>query len=275
MTKRVGLIGYPVEHSRSPALHHAAFASMGVDAQYELWSTPPEQLAERVASLREPQMLGANVTLPHKIAVAGLVDRLESAAQAVGAVNTIIREQDGSLTGTNTDVQGFYDSLIEDAHFDPRGQTAVILGASGAARAAVVALLKGGATSLVVVNRTLERAEALLADMLIDLDDDPILMACEPDDPELPLLISEASLIVNATSLGWHTDETPLDATHIKPGMLVYDMVYRRTRLLHEAESRGASSCDGMHMLIRQAALASARWTGNPPPLAAMRAVIQ
>jgi shikimate dehydrogenase len=270
-----GLIGDPVTHSRSPLLHNAAFAKLGLHARYELWPTTAAELAARVDSLRAPHILGANVTLPHKIAVLELLDRLDPLAELIGAVNTIIREADGSLTGTNTDAPAFLASLREEGGYDPTGQTIVILGASGAARAAAMALMGSGIARLVIANRTLERAEALLGDLLAASDADPQLFALPPDDPDLPALLAEASLIVNATSIGWHGDESPLPARLIPPSALVFDMVYRQTQLLRDAAARGARSLDGAGMLARQAALAFERWTGQSAPLDIMRAALQ
>jgi shikimate dehydrogenase len=270
-----GVIGDPVAHSRSPALHNAAFAQLGLRARYERWHTSAADLAARVESLREPHTLGANVTLPHKLAVLPLLDRLDPEVEMIGAANTIIREADGSLTGANTDAPAVLASLREDAGYTPTGQSALILGASGAARAAAVALVGAGIRRLVVANRTLERAEELLGDVLAAADADPELFAIGLDDPELPALVGEATLIVNATSIGWHGDESPLAADRIPPGALVFDMVYRPTRLLREAAARGARPLDGAGMLVRQAALAFERWTGLPAPLDVMRAAMQ
>jgi len=270
-----GLIGDPVGHSRSPALHNAAFSQLGLHARYELWPTPAADLPARIESLRAPHILGANVTLPHKIAVLDLLDRLDPAVAVIGAANTIIREADGSLTGANTDAPAFLISLREEGGYDPAGQTAVILGASGAARAAAVALIGAGIARLTVVNRTRERAEELLADLLAAADTDPQLFALAPDDTDLPDLLAEATLIVNATSLGWHGDESPLPAAFILESALVFDMVYRPTQLLRDAASRGARTLDGAGMLARQAALAFERWTGQPAPLEIMRAALQ
>jgi shikimate dehydrogenase len=268
---RAGVIGNPVAHSRSPALHNAAFAHLGIPARYELWPTPAADLAARIESLRAPHILGANVTLPYKIAVLELLDRLDPAVEVIGAVNTIIRSPDGSLTGANTDAPAFLSSLREDGGYEPAGQAVVILGASGAARAAAVALVGAGVARLAVVNRTLDRAEALLGDLLAAANADPRLFALTPDDTDLPELIAEATLIVNATSLGWHGDDTPLAAAHIPPGALVFDMVYHPTRLLRDATARGARPLDGAGMLVRQAALAFERWTGLAAPLEIMR----
>ncbi len=270
-----GVIGDPVAHSRSPTLHNAAFAHLGIRARYDLWPTSAAELPARLDSLRAPHMLGANVTLPHKVAILRLLDRYDSDVELIGAANTIVREADGSLSGSNTDSPAFLASLREDAGYTPAGQSAVILGASGAARAAASALLRAGVARLVVVNRTLERAEALLGDMLAAAADDPLLYALAPGDAALPELVAQATLIVNATSLGWHADETPLAAELIPPGALVFDMVYRPTRLLREAAARGARPLDGMGMFIRQAALSFERWTGQPAPIEIMRAAVE
>jgi shikimate dehydrogenase len=270
-----GVIGDPVSHSRSPALHNAAFSHLGIAARYELWPTAAAHLSERIASLRAPHILGANVTLPHKLAVLALLDQLDADAEAIGAVNTIVREADGSLTGVNTDAPAFLESLREDAGYDPAGQSVAILGASGAARAAAVALAGAGVARLVVVNRTLERAEELLGDVLAGATGDPLLFAMALGDAALIEMLAESSLIVNATSLGWRADETPLPAELIPRGALVYDMVYRPTRLLYDAAARGARPIDGAGMFVRQAARAFARWTGRPAPLEAMRAALR
>lgn len=270
--KLAGLIGDPVAHSRSPALHNAAFAHLGLPAHYELWPTTAAELPARVASLRAAHILGANVTLPHKIAILDLLDQIEPEAAVIGAVNTIIRAADGTLIGANTDAPACLATLREDAGYDPVGGSALILGASGAARAAAAALVGAGVRRLVLVNRTLDKAELLLADVLAAADADPLLYAMTPDDPELPAMLAEASLIINATSLGWHGDTSPLAAELIPPTALVFDMVYQPTQLLHDAAARGARTLDGTGMLIRQAALAFERWTGVPAPLAVMRA---
>jgi shikimate dehydrogenase len=269
-----GVIGDPVAHSRSPAIHNAAFASLGIGARYELWPTPAAELPARIESLRAPHILGANVTLPHKVAVLALLDRLDADAAAIGAVNTIVREADGALAGANTDAPAFLASLREDGAYEPAGQSALILGASGAARAAAVALIGAGIERLIIVNRTLERAEELLGDALAATERDPQLFALAPDDVALPEMLAETTLIVNATSLGWRADETPLTAELIPPGALVFDMVYRPTRLLREAAARGARPLDGAGMFVCQAALAFERWTGRTAPLNVMRAAL-
>lgn len=280
----VGLIGDPVAHSRSPAMQNAAFAHLGIAARYELWPTSAEMLPARVAALRDPARLGANVTLPHKTAVIPLLDVLEEEAAQIGAVNTIYK-RDGALVGANTDAPGLLEDLRAAGGFEPAGAAVVLLGASGAARAAAYALVNAGAAQLVVANRTLERAEELLADVLLATTDEQgystrggppaRLVALDLADPELADYLAASTLLVNATSLGWHADATPLPDPPVGPGLLVYDMVYRPTRLLRESAARGAQTLDGLGMLLRQGALAFTRWTGRAAPLEVMRAALQ
>lgn len=265
-----GVIGDPVSHSLSPFLHNAAFEHLGIAARYERWQTRSAELPARIDSLRASHILGANVTLPHKITVVSLLDRLDPQAAQIGAVNTIVRLPDGRLEGTNTDAPATIATLREDAGFDPAGKRVVILGASGAARAAAFALIAAQVAALTIINRTLERAEELLADVLASSDDDPYLRALAPDDPDVPEVIRATDVIINATSVGWRADETPLPGHLIPATALVFDMVYRPTRLLREAAQAGAATLDGRGMLVRQAALSFERWTGAPAPLEVM-----
>jgi shikimate dehydrogenase len=277
------LIGDPVAHSRSPAMQNAALAHLGVAARYEAVQTGAEELAGRVAALRAPEYLGANVTLPHKQAVLPLLDELEEQAAEIGAANTIYKAADGRLIGANTDAPALIADLAE-AGFDPAGRGAVLLGASGAARAAAFALAHAGVRALVLLNRTPERAEALLADLLLAITDEqgltaagtppPTLVALGLDDPETGAYLAACELLVNATPLGWHGDETPLPDPPVGRQTLVYDMVYRETRLLREATARGAATRAGLGMLVHQGALALTRWTGREAPLDVMWAAL-
>ena len=272
MASLVGLIGYPLGHTISPAFQQAAFDYHSLPVEYHAWPTHPDLLENKVSSLRGGEYLGANVTVPHKEHVAGLVDRLDAAAAAIGAVNTIVRKN-GSLAGYNTDAYGFITSLKAMAGFDPRGKRAVLLGAGGAARAAVFALAEEGVMSLVIANRTLERAESLAAG----------LGGAIPDVAAVPLggaglerAAAEADLIVNSTSVGMQGGDagpiSPLRAALIPPSALVYDMVYNpaRTPLLEEAAEAGAACLGGLPMLVYQGAGAFERWTGLDAPVEVM-----
>lgn len=160
--KHVGLIGYPVSHSLSPLMQQAAFAHSGIAGRYELWETPPDDLEARIADLRWPEYRGANITVPYKEDVLGLVDMVEAEAAAIGAVNVIVN-QNGQLVGYNTDAPGFMRALREDGGFDPAGCRVLLLGAGGSARSVAFALLRAGISTLTIANRTVERAAQLVA----------------------------------------------------------------------------------------------------------------
>jgi shikimate dehydrogenase len=270
------LIGDPVAHSRSPAMQNAAFAHLGLDLRYAAIHTPLTDLPARIAALREPGYLGANVTLPHKQAVIPLLDQLEPEAARIGAVNTIYKGAGGVLVGANTDAPGLLDDL-RDSGLDLAGLTAVLMGASGAARAAAFALAGAGLARLIIANRSLGRA----ADLAADLREHsaaaalPHIQALALDDPALPAIIAATDLLINATSLGWQADETPLPSPPLAAHALVYDMVYRETRLLREAAARGARTRDGAGMLVHQGALALTRWTGRAAPIEIMWAAFR
>ncbi|HUX88735.1 MAG TPA: shikimate dehydrogenase, partial [Chloroflexota bacterium] len=161
---QVGLIGFPVGHSISPAFQQAAFDALGLDVQYQLWETSADRIAEVVGRLRQPDFLGANVTIPHKQAVASLLDSVDPVARVVGAVNTIVRADD-RLVGYNTDVEGFTRALEIDGGSSMSSRRFVVLGAGGAARAVVTAILLGEPASVVILARRTEQAIALLKDL--------------------------------------------------------------------------------------------------------------
>jgi shikimate dehydrogenase len=257
---KVGVIGWPVEHSLSPAMHNAAFAALGMaDWYYDRIAIPPDIVRLGLRELRDHGYLGLNVTVPHKQAVMPFV-KADAIARAVGAVNTIdFRTNEG----TNTDVAGFIDDLAAHA-IDVRGQRVLVLGAGGAARAAVFGLVRAGAEVL-VVNRTLERAQNLVADLGGSIR--VLLFEQAVDEP--------VTLIVNCTSVGmWpHTHESPWPSGLPLPkDAIVYDTIYRpaKTQLMQQAEEAGLRAIGGLGMLARQGAAAFQRWTGVPAPLDVM-----
>jgi shikimate dehydrogenase len=207
---------------------------------------------------------GLSVTMPHKTAIAGAVDRLSPTARALGAVNTVVR--DGTeLVGESTDGAGFLDALRLDHGFDPDGRRCLVLGAGGAARAIVLALASAGAAAIVVVNRTPARAEAAAR------------LAGSRGRVGLVEEVSEADLVVNATPVGMAGGEPgalpgPVDPARLGPGQVVVDLVYHplRTPLLDAAADRGADAVDGIGMLVHQAGHALRLWTGQKPPLRVM-----
>ncbi|HLQ10671.1 MAG TPA: shikimate dehydrogenase, partial [Ktedonobacteraceae bacterium] len=231
--KQVGLVGYPVAHSRSPQMHNAAFREIGFDAEYTLWETPPGTLAERVASLRAPDMLGANVTIPYKEDVVPLLDECDTLAARIGAVNTIVN-RNGKLIGYNTDAPGMLRALAEfpGFSFDSRGKETVILGTGGAARAAAIALIDYGAQSVSILGRDEARIGALLYHLLVLPLKPPAsqtrIGGAVFNSPEADALLQTADLVINATSVGLKSSDDPLliDVNQLPVGSLVMDMVF-------------------------------------------------
>ncbi|MDW7982613.1 MAG: shikimate dehydrogenase [Thermomicrobium sp.] len=259
MTKRLGLIGYPVEHSLSPAFQQAALDALGLPARYELWPTPPAELPARIAGLRVPDTIGANVTVPHKEAVARLVDDLAPRARRAGAVNTIVVHDTG-LTGDNTDVPGFLFPLSRRG-LPLHELRVVVLGAGGAARGILVAVAEQGCRALTVANRSLERARALVNEFGFG-------QARGLDERLLPDLAA-ADLLVNATSVGWDgvASPIPLEWLQALPShALVYDLTYRETPLLAAARARGLATLDGLEMLVAQGAESFRLWFRTDAP---------
>lgn len=273
MTRLAGIFGYPLAHSLSPAFQQAAFNHYGMDARYIAWETPPDALEAEVAKLRGGDFIGANVTIPHKRRVMDFLDEIDPLAQAIGAVNTIVKT-DGKLIGRNTDAQGFLRPLKEDAGFDPEGKRALLLGAGGAARAAAFALCQERVATLAIANRTPQRAEALAAELRGNAA--TTLSALSLADPTLEDIALQSDLIVNSTSVGMrHADaegQTPLSGGAIPHDAVVMDMVYnpQHTSLLAAARSAGARAIGGMPMLIYQGAAAFEMWTAKPAPIEAM-----
>jgi shikimate dehydrogenase len=269
MTKRVVLIGHPVAHSLSGAMHQAAFEALGVDAQYELWDRAPMQLPDAVAELRADEFLGANVTIPHKERVVPLVDRLTEEAHATGAVNTITKEGK-RLVGHNTDVPGFRVALDKLVGKQKMPRQAVVLGAGGGARAVVYGLITEGFQRIIVFNRHLHRAEGMVKHFgrsAAHME----LRAMPWHESIIESELAKAKVLVNATSIGLVTDESPLPAEVIPPDLLVLDLIYNRTRLLRDADAAGSTVMDGELMLLHQGAAAFTLWTGQPAPLELMQ----
>jgi shikimate dehydrogenase len=273
----VGLIGDPVAHSFSPRFQQPAFDALELPVRYELWHTPAHQLIERIRSLCETDCLGANVTIPHKEAVLPLLDKIDPLAARIGAVNTIVHRDD-YLCGYNTDALGLLYALHEhglgEIHNDKvtlKGYTAVLLGAGGAARACAFALADAGIEQLIILNRHLERAQLLAAD-LQQYYDRPIFSLNDPS-----FLIPRASsIIINATSVGMHEDVSPVPPeilNHFAADTFVYDMIYNPTQtyLLCQARLMNFRTANGLSMLLHQGALAFTLWTNQQAPIEIMR----
>ena len=252
------VVGSPIDHSLSPALHRAGFAATGVDWQYVAFDVPTGSGAAAVDAMRALGLAGLFVTTPLKSEVAAAVDRLAPAATALGAVNTVVRDE--SLVGHSTDGDGFVASLAA-AGIDVDGCCVGIVGAGGAARSLVDALGRAGVADLLIVNRTADagtRAAALSA------------VARVGDTDELV----DVELVVNATSVGMGTAQLPFDPALLRPEQVVVDLVYHpvRTALLQAADAAGCRTVDGLGMLVHQAVLQQELWTGHRPDPAALRA---
>ncbi len=284
MTRLLGIIGYPLGHSLSPVFQQAALDALRLDVRYERWETPPETLVERLRSLRQPDVLGANVTVPHKEAVIPLLDSVDEWARTVGAVNTIVNRS-GSLTGYNTDSHGFLQGLAEAA-FDARGVNVLLLGAGGAARGVALALAREGVASIAIANRTVERAQALAETVARH---GPRVVALPLDGATLREAALRSQLIVNTTTLGMlhsaggsasprsEPGASPLPAAWISASALVYDLVYNplETPLLREAKRAGARTQGGLAMLLHQGVAAFRLWTGRDAPVDVMRGALR
>ena len=258
-TRLAAVIGAPVDHSLSPALHNAAFAATDLDWAYVAFHVEPGRVGDALTGMRALGIGGLSVTMPHKDDVAGLVDLPSADVTALGAANCVVPTTDGRLRGESTDGPGLVRSLI-DAGVDPAGARCCVLGAGGAARAVVLALARAGAAEVAVVNRTRSRGEqaAALAGSV---------------GSAVEAVPAAVEVLVNATSVGMGTDELPVDLAVLRPGLVVADLVYhpRRTALLAAAEAAGATAVDGIGMLVHQAALAFELWTGVAAPVEVMR----
>jgi shikimate dehydrogenase len=253
-----GVLGWPVRHSRSPALHEAGYAALGLaDWRYQLLPVPPELLEETVRALPGAGFVGANATIPHKEAALALADEASERARAIGAANTLTFAG-GRIHADNTDAPGFLDALP----FDPAGRRALVLGAGGTARAVVWALLDAGAAEVMVWNRTRERAQRLCAELGGRVVDRP-----EP-----------ADLLVHTTSVGLRGDDPfkalPIGVDALNGYPCLVDFVYGAapTALVTAARAAGAEVVDGLELLVRQGALSFRRWTGRTAPLDVLRA---
>jgi shikimate dehydrogenase len=270
--KRAFLLAGTASYTVSPAMHNAAFRVLGVSARYEALALTAPELSEAVGRLRAPDCLGANVTLPHKLAALPLLDTLSEAARATGAVNTIVN-RGGALEGYNTDATGFMRALREEGGYNPAGQEVVLLGAGGSARAVAYALLRSGVARLAVYNRTPERARAL-ASALKPYGEVEVLA-----EAQLRGRVRAAELLVNTTSVGLSGKQEgmlPLPKG-VLPRAMVCDIIYRppRTKLLECATAAGLAVQNGLPMLVYQGAEALTLWTGLPAPVAAMRAAAE
>ncbi len=271
-TQICALIGDPVEHTMSPAMHNAAFKKLGLDYLYIPFRVKPEQLPQAVAGLRALNVRGFNVTIPHKVSVIPMLDSLDPLAEKIGAVNTVVNDN-GKLMGYNTDAEGFLRALT-DKGIGPQGKNIVVLGAGGASRAISYILAEKGAR-LTILNRKLELDWARDIARLIRKELGKYVRVGELNSRNLSSALEKADILVNATSVGMSpsSSKSPVPAGLLPPRLVVFDIVYNpmMTRLLKEAKTAGAKVISGVDMLAWQGALAFEKWTGRPAPVDLMR----
>jgi shikimate dehydrogenase len=267
----LGIIGDPVSHSRSPAIHNAAFRALGLDMVYVPLPVSAGDLGAAVQGLKALGMRGANVTIPHKGGVVPLVDWLDEDARTAAAVNTIVIDG-GQLRGYNTDIDGVRDAVLDAAGEPLTGSAALVFGAGGAARAAALAFARLG-MEITIVNRTTAHA-VRLEELLVAAVPGTRCRRLDPD-AVTPADMARNRLIVNATSLGMGgaSKVPPWMADNVTAEQIVFDLVYTETEtdLIVRARECGAVVIDGLEMLVRQAAAAFELWTGRPAPLKVMQ----
>lgn len=267
----LGVMGDPIGHSKSPAMHQAALTAMGLSGAYVPLHIRPEGLSDAIQAIKVLGFRGVNVTIPHKVEVMKYLDVIDEGAQRIGAVNTIVNDN-GTLTGYNTDGIGYVRSLKEEACSELKGKHIVVLGAGGAARGIIHALTGEDPGSISIVNRTSAKAVALAAEWS-SLGD---LRGYGEDEADKALL--EADIIINTTSVGMfpHISELPVSPKFIPEGIVVSDLIYNplKTELLRQAELRQCTVHGGLGMFVNQGAYAFEYWTGQAAPVQAMKEAV-
>jgi shikimate dehydrogenase len=267
-----GIIGDPIEHTMSPAMHNAAFQTLGLDYTYVPFRVKSLELKKAIEGIRGLNLRGLNVTIPHKVAVMQFLDRIDPLAEKIGAVNTIVND-DGILSGYNTDATGFLQTL-HDKDVDPEDKKVLLLGAGGAARA-IGNVLAGEKARITILNRRQELSWAEDLAHLLTRHYGAKVNTGELTPENLQRAIEGVDIVVNSTSLGMSPDDdqTPVPADLLGASLTVFDVVYNpyETRLLREAKAAGAKTINGLEMLVRQGAIAFEKWTGIKAPVDVMR----
>ena len=274
-TKIVGVIGDPIEHSHSPQMHNAALAELGLNYVYVPFRIQPDALPAAIEGFKAINVVGLNVTIPHKQAVIPFLDEISREVELIGAVNTLTFE-DGRIKGDNTDGLGFLEGMRETGFELSQDESALVIGAGGSARAIVVALSSIGLESIFVANRTVRKAVKLAEDLSNTIGGS--IHGIGLDEPQLEDIVNSVSLVVNTASAGMDTSKPPLiDTEWLRPQTAVYDIVYTppKTRLLLAAAARGCHTIQGLGMLVHQGAIASEKWTKVTPPVKTMKQALQ
>jgi shikimate dehydrogenase len=269
-TRLCAVLGSPIWHSASPAMHNAAFAALGLNWRYLAFEVDPKNLRAAIAGARVMNFAGLNLTVPHKLLAVDMVDELDASAKTWGAVNTI-KFENGRAIGFNTDADAIATSLREDLKVKLRGEKVLLLGAGGAGRTAALKLAAENVAELFLVNRTASKAEEIAAEIKKQFPSVKVSVGYPK---------AEIDLLLNATSLGLKPeDRSPLDEKQfsLKQTRAVYDMIYKpaETKLLAAAKAASCKTANGIGMLAHQGAKAFEIWTGQPAPVAVMRRAVE
>jgi len=269
-TRLCAVLGSPIRHSASPAMHNAAFAALGLNWRYLAFEVDPKNLRAAIAGARAMNFAGLNLTVPHKLLAVDMVDKLDASAKIWGAVNTI-KFENGRASGFNTDADGLANSLREDLQIEVRGKKVFLLGAGGAGRTAALKLAAENVAELFLVNRTVSKAEEIAGEIKKQFPSVKVSVGYPK---------TEIDLLLNATSLGLKPEDgSPLDEKQfsLKQTRAVYDMIYKpaETKLLAAAKVAGCKTANGIGMLVHQGAKAFEIWTGQSAPVAVMRRAVE
>jgi len=273
-TRLCCLIGHPVDKSLSPIMHNEAFRAKGLDYVYLAFDVDDLYLKEAVEGLRALKVKGFNVTMPYKVAILNLLDKINEDASLVGAVNTVVNDKD-KLIGYNTDVDGII-SALESKVNSLKGLKALLIGAGGAARACIVALVSKGCNEIIIMNRTFDNAKQMAEDLSKKLSMNYNLEKLNID--SLKKAISSVDIIINTTPIGTYPnlDESVIPQELIRKDLIVFDVVYnpKKTKLIRDAEKMGARTIPGYEMFIGQGASSFKLWTGIDAPIDIMRRAV-
>lgn len=275
-TKIYGIFGHPVGHSLSPLMHNSAFAALGLDCVYTAFDVRPDDIGKAADAIRALGISGVNVTIPHKQAIMPYLDGISPDARHTGAVNTI-KNENGMLTGYNTDVGGFMHDAREGLGVSPEGAGVLLLGAGGAARAVISAFGMNGAKRIAIANRTYDKAEKLVEEFARLFPGTAIYPVDFGDDSAMTKELGLTDVLVNSTSGGMEgSPDLEINIEALREGAAVYDLVYkpRETKLVKEAKALGHDAVGGLGMLLYQGALSFEIWTGETAPVDVMRKAI-
>lgn len=272
-TKVIGIFGYPVSHSLSPLMQNAAIEALGLNYIYIPFEVKPEELERAVNGIRALGITGVNVTVPHKEAVIPFLDEADEDAKLIGAANTILNKN-GRLIGYNTDSPGYIRSLREDAGFDPKGKSIIVIGAGGAAMGIIAGLFSHDASEIIMANRTIEKAEQIRVNYTERYRHKSIQIKTAPlSYLKDPRILSSVDLIVNTTSMGLEGMAPDVDFASTSPHVLISDIVYKPavTPFLKQAQDAGRKTLGGLGMLIYQGAISLEIWTSQKAPIDVMK----